>query len=296
MAFFGFGKKLQLLLIMGALAAAPGCYSSGSGSDDVTGDDPVTDQSQEDGIDVLHDQDVAQDPLPEYEVVDPAVWPMCTEVETTSLNVFQTAGRFPDYADGSLTLNLPSYYELTCDLPSPCVSAVVDGSGAITQLDQFSPTSAMFRYENDAMGFGETVTIEFTWRVGCIGTSGTLMEENVTATAYACRDEMSGMLQIVSTYDECIPVVDPPPPPTALYNGGTGIAARTLAGGMIMLSLAEKPGLMPKVVWEASAGSLQVLSPLQAVFTPGRGPKIQVVQAAVVTPHGVTIELYRHKV
>jgi hypothetical protein len=295
MAFFGFGKKIQLLLIMGALASAPGCYSSNSGSDDVSAEDPAADQSHDDGIDVFYDQDVVQELMDPDVHIDPPPWPMCTEVETSSLTVFQTAGRFTDHADGNVTLNLPSYYVLSCNLPTPCVSAVVEGSGAITQLDQFSQTSAMFRYENEAMGFGEIVPVHFSWRVTCTDTAGAQSEETAGATIYACRDEMSGMLQIVSTYDECIPVVDPPPPPTALNRGGTRIASRIMAGGRIMLSLPQGRDAAKEVIWNASAGSLEILSPLKVLFTPARDQKIQVVQAAVVTPRSVTIELYRYR-
>jgi hypothetical protein len=268
MAFFGFGKKIQLLLIMGALASAPGCYSSNSGSDDVSAEDPAADQSHDDGIDVFYDQDVVQELMDPDVHIDPPPWPMCTEVETSSLTVFQTAGRFTDHADGNVTLNLPSYYVLSCNLPTPCVSAV---------------------------GFGEIVPVHFSWRVTCTDTAGAQSEETAGATIYACRDEMSGMLQIVSTYDECIPVVDPPPPPTALNRGGTRIASRIMAGGRIMLSLPQGRDAAKEVIWNASAGSLEILSPLKVLFTPARDQKIQVVQAAVVTPRSVTIELYRYR-
>jgi len=275
MAFFRFGKNLQLLLIAGALAAAPGCYESSGGHRDA-----ATDPRQDD---VLEEEPI---------IVDPPPSPMCEQVPLMALDVMSTqAGR--TYLEGSLRLNTSEW--VNC-VPRPvCVEATLGGAGRIASLEQTGTYDAQFRYENDAMSFMDQISAQFTWYVKCYDESYNEYEETVTRTVWFCLDENTETIQVTDSAMECPMVVDCVPSPISSLekNGPLRIVGQPAGDGSLLLTLEGGAGAPRDIRWAASAGSLSVLEPGRAVFRPDDDEAMQVVQVSVLGEQGVTVEVFR---
>jgi len=288
MAFFSFDKKMQVLLIAGALAGAPGCYESGGGHSDVGGDDPRPDTT-----DPVIDDTHSDDPAVEDWIIseDPPPWPMCSTVQAGTIGLETTGDVSPTHAMFNLNLALSGPYSyLTCSGGDPCVTATVTGTGRIGSITQPSQTSVQIRYENDAMNQGDEDRIDVAWAVTC--RDGTVRDEVVRATYYACKTFFDNNIGIYDYSDACN-VVDPPP--RAMLDHGGIMKASPAGEGKVRLTVSGVPRTSDPVRWEAGSGSLEFLSDEEVLFTPAAGQAVQVVQAAIVTPHGVLVEVYKHK-
>jgi hypothetical protein len=283
MAFFSFDKKMQVLLIAGALAGAPGCYESGGGHGDVGGDD-----GRPDVTDPVADDVGTEDPII---MDDPPPWPMCTTVQAGTIGLETTGDVSSTHAlfNLNLTMSAPTY-NLTCSGGDPCVTATVGGTGRIGSITQPSPSQVQIRYENDAMAQGDEDRIDIEWAVTC--RDGGTRDEVVRATFYACKTFFNNNIGIYEYPDSCN-VVDPPP--RAMLDHGGIMKASPAGEGKVRLTVSGVPRTSEPVRWEASSGSLEVLSDDEALFTPSKEGAVQVVQAAIVTPHGVLVEVYKHK-
>ncbi|MFH1435418.1 MAG: hypothetical protein ABIJ56_06850 [Pseudomonadota bacterium] len=301
MTYFHFGRRLQLLLIAGALAASPGCYTSSGGTSDVGGDDTtVTDSSdtaheEEAGNDV---PDVAEDPVEEdieedeWIVVDPLPGPQCDTLPTMQITATKEEGG-AHYIVVSVVID--TWEWLTCEPREVCLDAVrTGGAGEISAVEQVDYRTARFRFDYESE-LWEGVPIELTWHLLCYDYADEY-QETVQKVVYICTDEM-GQFKVTDTIDECPSVVDCLPWPMAGVPGKAGVtmAGAAMKDGGVRISLQGLSGNVRKVKWEASHGELRVLSPDTALFTPAPGAGVQVVQAAMQTDHGVIIECYRHK-
>jgi len=288
MAFFSFSKKMQVLLIAGALAGAPGCYESGGGHGDVGGDDPRPDTT-----DPVVDDARADDPAFEDYIIseDPPPWPMCAAVQAGTIGLETTGDVSESHALFTLHLTLAEPYGyLTCGGGDLCVHTTVTGTGRIGSITQPSQTSVEIRYESDAMNQGDEDRIDIEWAVTC--RNGTPHDEVVRGTFYACKTFFNNTIGIYEYPDSCN-VVDPPP--RAMLDHGGIMKASPAGKGKVLLTVSGVPRTDDPVRWEASGGSLEILSDDEVLFTPAAGQAVQVVQAAIVTPHGVLVEVYKHK-
>jgi hypothetical protein len=304
MAFFSFEKKLQILLIAGALVGAPACYDSSSGTDDVGGDD-TTQVDTHDG-DTAADDAFADDGLPpdipdgiedaeeeEWMVVDPLPTPQCDEVPGMTLTVTQEDAS-PTHVVAGVRLQGGWYTE--CSPLDVCLEAVAEGSGAVTGITQVDYESATFRYENPSLPDYDNVIIRLTWHLNCWN-YGDPDTDTVTGFVYVCRDlEGDGNLKVSGRWEDC-PIFEGVPGPMYRQNlkPGVKIAAEPEKNGRLLLSLRGHVGKVDEVRWEASAGVLEVLSPGSALFSPAPGKSLQVVQASVITPREVIVEVFRHR-
>ncbi len=304
MTYFHFGKRLQLLLIAGTLAASPGCYSSSGGTSDVGGDDTtVTDSADtahdEDARDAREDvPDVAVDPAEEdieedeWIVVDPLPGPQCETVPTMQMTATKDEGG-AHYIVVSVVID--TWEWLSCEPREVCLDAVrTGGPGEISAVEQVDNRTARFRFDYESE-LWEGVPIELTWHLLCYDYADEY-QETIQKVVYICTDEM-GQFKVTDTIDECPSVVDCLPSPMAGIPGKAGVkmTGAAMKDGGVRLSLQGLSGNVKKVKWEASHGELQVLSPDTALFTPAPDAAVQVVQAAMQTDHGVIIECYRHK-
>ena len=304
MAFFSFEKKLQILLIAGALVGAPACYDSKSGTDDVGGEDTAHVDTR-DG-DVTADDLTVDDGLPpdlhdgiedaeeeEWIVVDPLPSPQCDEVPAMSLTVTQLDAS-PEHVVANVQL-LDGWYT-ECSPLDVCLEAAVEGSGVITEINQVDTENATFRYENPSLPVYDNVTIRLTWHVNCWN-YGEPDTDTITGFVYVCRDfDSTGNLKVSGRFEDC-PIFEGVPGP--MYrrnlNPGVKIAATPEREGRMLLSLRGNVGRVDEIRWDASAGVLEILSPGRALFTPASGEDLQVVQASIVTPCEVIVEVFRHK-
>lgn len=307
MAFFSFEKKLQVLLIAGALVGAPACYDSKSGTDDVGGED-TTQVDARDG-DVTVDDAVADDGLPpdipdlgeevgpdveeEWEVVDPLPTPQCYEVPAMTLTVTQEDAS-PTHVVANVQLLGGLYTE--CSPLDVCLEAAVEGSGTVTEINQVDYENATFRYENPSLPDYENVVVRLTWHVNCWNYADP-DADTVTGFVYVCRDiEGAGNLKVSGRFEDC-PIFEAVPGPMDRRDlrPSVKIAGAQQKDGRLLLSLKGQVGKVEEVRWAASAGVLEVLSPGRALFTPAAGNSLQVVQASIITPREVIVEVFRHR-
>jgi hypothetical protein len=284
MAFFKFRKRLQLLIIAGALAAAPGCYKSVDRTGDVTGDDATpTDPARDDVYESWPD------------AVDPAPGPQCEVVPAMTMGT-STAEASGSHLVGRVSLDTSDYVEC---YPRPiCLEADTLGPGEITGVEQTGYNEATFRYENEAMNFWDQVTVELTWYVNCYDEYFNEYTEEVSKTVYLCMDESLGTIMMTESWEMCPMVVDCVPSPISALEkqGRVHIAAlEEPEGGAVMLELRGRLGKIDEVRWECSAGRLEELGSGRAAFFPAEGPDVQVVQASILMPRGVIVEIYRYR-
>lgn len=284
MAFFRFTKRLQLLIIAGALAAAPGCYKSIDKTSDVTGDDVTsTDPARDDGYESWPD------------AVDPAPGPQCEVVPTMTMSAV-TNESSGSHLEARVSLDTSEYVEC---YPRPiCLEAGTPGPGTITGVEQTGYNEATFRYENEAMNFWDQVTVELTWYVNCYDEYFNEYTEEVSKVVYLCLDESLGTIMMTETWEMCPMVVDCVPSPISALEkkGKVHIAAASEPDrGALRLEVRGRISGIEEVRWECSAGRLEELGPGSVVFFPAEGPDIQVIQASILTPRGVIVEIYRYR-
>jgi hypothetical protein len=281
MAFFSLGKKIQVLLIAGSMAAASACYESGGRRGDVSEDDVTA-------VDPRVDEIIFSE--------DPPAYPQCTTFDSTALSVTQVEAA-QTHVVGNVELVYSGY--IVCSPVGQCLRATLNGSGSVASVEQLDNHNARFRYENDAFPYWEVVDVDLTWSLTCRDEAWRTMTREITVTAYICRDEVTGDLMIKTSPAECPTVVDCPPPPIPISmldrSERIGLSGRQMADGSVLLILTGLSDAAVEVQWEASEGSLQVLSKDRAVFVPSSGSPVQVVQASIVGPKGVVVELYRHR-
>jgi hypothetical protein len=309
MAFFSFEKKLQILLIAGALVGAPACYDSKSGTDDVGGEDTTHVDVRDADVtadDLAVDDLAVDDGLPpdvpdgiedaeeeEWIVVDPLPSPQCDEVPAMTVTVTQEDAS-PSHVVASVQLTGGLYTE--CSPLDVCLEAAVEGPGTISGITQVDYENATFRYENDSLPQYENVTIRLTWHVNCWN-YGDPDTDTVTGFVYVCRDmDAVGNLKVSGRFEDC-PIFEAVPGPMYRRNlqPGVKIAGTPERDGRLLLSLRGQVGRVEEVRWEASAGVLEILSPGRALFSPEPGSSLQVVQASIVTPREVIVEVFRLK-
>jgi hypothetical protein len=284
MAFFKFTKRLQLLIIAGALAAAPGCYKSIDRTGDVGGDDVTsTDPARDDGYESWPD------------AVDPAPGPQCDVVPSMTMSTV-TDEASATHLVARVNLDTSDYVEC---YPRPlCLEAVTPGPGAVTGVEQASTNEATFRYENEAMNFWDQVTLELTWYVNCYDEYFNEYTEEVSKTVYLCMDESLGTIMMTESWEMCPMVVDCVPSPISALEkqGKVHIAAlHETDTGAVRLELRGRITGIDEVRWECSAGRIEELGPGKVDFFPDSDLGIQVVQASILTPRGVIVEIYRYR-
>jgi hypothetical protein len=302
-AFFSFEKRLQILLIAGALAGAPACYESGSHPGDAGGEDTsLGDAGDGDAqVDFSADDPRPDEIIPpdasdmeeeEWIVVDPLPYPQCNDLPYMSLAVTQ-ADASPTHVVGTVQVLTPGY--LTCESFAVCLEAAAEGPGAVTAVTQVDYATATFRYDNPDFQTYDQIAVRLTWHLDCYyyGEPSTTIVEGV---AYVCKDLETGNLMVTGDVYEC-PIFEGVPGPM-LRKGikpRLRLASSPAGDGRLMLELQGLVSPPEEIRWEASAGRIEVLSPAKAVFTPSPDDEVQVVQASIVTAGSVTVEVLRHR-
>jgi hypothetical protein len=319
MVFFRLGRPVQIALVGAALAAAPGCGSSGDDTSDTSDTedvrdavddadapvDPGTDADAdadvpaeaeaEAGADADADADADVD-IDSWEVVDPAPVPMCADVPAYTLSTRNLAS---EVAKATAEVTLAGAVRPFGDpCPTlPCLAVTPEaGRGTIDGVGMIDANTARFTYNNAGLGVADPVRLDLVWTLTCTNADGIDATEVARGTAWACRDWMSGNVSITNDSMDCM-VVDPPPPPMAKVAPGsraTGDGFRLQAGpvrdGALRLRV---DGPVATYRWTAIGGTLEPLNDSEAVFRLDPRARTSLVQVAGLLPGGVSVQVFR---
>jgi len=305
MAFFDFDRKIQTLLIAGALASLPAC-SSKFEIDGATDGTPDVSPDQIEVVDPPPDMlDPPMDTRPdEVEVVDPVVdvlddGGLCPDPAGWGMDIVEASSTYPR-ATLRVTLNIGPEY---VDLSDPTFT--VDKK-TITDVRPISTVE----YEVDYMWEGPLTTwwdwdrLNVSWHVRCDDSSG-IHERTLTASQYICVDEYNIWLGLGSTPEEACMVVDcVPDTMTTDAQAATSTLARGLlqtkihaspqADGTVRLGvIASGPGSASATCsWTASAGTLEA-DGARARWLPPAEPGVYTVQVTTRSGKALSINVYR---
>jgi hypothetical protein len=304
MAFFDIDRRIQTLIIAGALASMSACSGGVSldGAADTAGPDHVDDPPH---IDV--------DPLPD--VLDPDLSPdppeACPEPSGWEMEVTEGTLAWP-----SLTLrvsvNLHESFigDATVDFTAERMSVdeVRRISDSVYEID--------YRWIGPVDPWGSWDRLRLSWHIVCHDDEGT-HERTLEEQRILCISPGMIWLSWSSDPDDCM-MVDPPPPPPDGWSaeidgdtGGPGAIAPLLPKGVLRaglrstllpdgsLRLRVEPrgsaSAMASYTWTASGGLLES-SGREALWFPPVDRGVHVVQVLSRSGPALSVDVLRHEV
>ncbi len=303
MAFFDIDRRIQTLIIAGALASMGAC--SGGVSLDGAADGPVPDGDDPPHIDVdpvpdVLDPDMTVDPGDTCP--DPAGWAMEVTEGTLAWPVLTLR----------VSVNLHESFigDATVDFTAErmTIDAVRRISDAAYEID--------YRWEGPVDPWGSWDRLRLSWHIACYDDAG-VHERALVEERILCISPSMIWLSWSSDPDDCM-MVDPPPPPPDGWSadldgdtGGPGAIAPLLPKGVLRSGLhsalqadgslrlwVEPSGAAASTAsfgWTASGGLIEA-SGRHAVWFPPRDRGVHVVQVLTRSGPALSVDVLRHEV